>query len=167
MSHTHGWVMSHAAHIWMSHESSLPGVKVAKQKKFSSVYQLANIQRFCTVKAPRFAWTTSQSGPWIPGFWVANTWINLKREIMVNLTLHFHISSGGRDDFAKLNRNASAANLIRIRPATYIYIHIFIYLCMYTHMYTHVYIYTYIYIYSSNQASYFSAVEWSCHKHMN
>jgi len=31
---------------------------------------------------------------------------------MVNL-------NGGRDDFAKLNRNASAANLIQIRPATF------------------------------------------------
>jgi len=38
---------------------------------------------------------------------------------MVNLTLHFHILSLDRDDFAKLNRNASAANLIQIRPATF------------------------------------------------
>jgi len=38
---------------------------------------------------------------------------------MVNLTLHFHISCEGRDDFAKLNRNASAANLIQISPATF------------------------------------------------
>ena len=36
---------------------------------------------------------------------------------MVDLTLHFHISCVGRDDFAKLNRNASAANLIQISPA--------------------------------------------------
>jgi len=34
---------------------------------------------------------------------------------MVDLTLHFHIFSGGRDDFAMLNRNASAAHLTQIR----------------------------------------------------
>ena len=33
---------------------------------------------------------------------------------MVNLTLHLHFSCVGRDDFAKLNRNASAANLIQM-----------------------------------------------------
>jgi len=44
----------------------------------------------------------------------------LKREIRIDLTLHFHISCVGRDDFAKLNRNASAANLIQIRPATFL-----------------------------------------------
>ena len=33
---------------------------------------------------------------------------------MVDLTLHFYILSGGRDDFAMLNRNASAANPIQI-----------------------------------------------------
>jgi len=33
---------------------------------------------------------------------------------MVNLTLHFHVLSGVRDDLAKLNRKASAANLIQI-----------------------------------------------------
>ena len=38
---------------------------------------------------------------------------------MVNLTLYFHILGGGRDNLAKLNRNASAANLIQIRPATF------------------------------------------------
>jgi len=38
---------------------------------------------------------------------------------MVDLTLHFHILSGDHDDFAMLNRNASAANLIQIRPATF------------------------------------------------
>ena len=38
---------------------------------------------------------------------------------MVILTLHFQILSGGRDDFAKLNLNASATNLIQIRPATF------------------------------------------------
>jgi len=38
---------------------------------------------------------------------------------MVDLTLHFPILSGGRDDFAMLNRNASAANPIQIRPATF------------------------------------------------
>jgi len=43
----------------------------------------------------------------------------LKREIIIDLTLHFHISCVGRDDFAKLNRNASAANLIQIRPSTF------------------------------------------------
>ena len=36
---------------------------------------------------------------------------------MFDLTLHFLILSGGRDDFVMLNRNASAANLIRIKPA--------------------------------------------------
>jgi len=36
---------------------------------------------------------------------------------MVDLTLP--ISSGGRDDFATLNRNVSAANLFQIRPATF------------------------------------------------
>jgi len=38
---------------------------------------------------------------------------------MVDSTLHFYIFSVGRDDFAMLNRNASAANLIQIRPATF------------------------------------------------
>jgi len=38
---------------------------------------------------------------------------------MVDLTWHFLISCGGRDGFAKLIRNASAANLIQIRPATF------------------------------------------------
>jgi len=38
---------------------------------------------------------------------------------MVGLTLHYLILSGGRDDFAMLNRNASAANLIQIMPATF------------------------------------------------
>jgi len=38
---------------------------------------------------------------------------------MVDLTSHFPILSGGRDDFAMLNRNASAANLIQIRSATF------------------------------------------------
>jgi len=33
---------------------------------------------------------------------------------MVDLTLQFHISSGGRDDFATLNRNVLEANLIQI-----------------------------------------------------
>ena len=39
---------------------------------------------------------------------------------MVDLTLHFLISCGGRDDFSTLNRNASEANLIQIRPATFL-----------------------------------------------
>jgi len=39
---------------------------------------------------------------------------------MVDSTLHCHILSGGRDDFANLNRNASAANLIQIRPTTFL-----------------------------------------------
>jgi len=38
---------------------------------------------------------------------------------MFDLTLHFLILSGGRDDFAMLNRNTSAANLIQIKPATF------------------------------------------------
>ena len=38
-----------------------------------------------------------------------------EREIIVDLTIHFHILGGGCDDFAMLNRNASAANLIQIR----------------------------------------------------
>jgi len=38
---------------------------------------------------------------------------------MVDLTLLFHISCVGRDDFAKLHRNALAANLIQISPATF------------------------------------------------
>jgi len=35
------------------------------------------------------------------------------------LTLFFPILSGGRDDFAMLNRNASATYLIQIIPATF------------------------------------------------
>jgi len=35
------------------------------------------------------------------------------------LTLNFLISCGGRDDFSTINRNASAANLFQIRPATF------------------------------------------------
>jgi len=38
---------------------------------------------------------------------------------MVDLTLHFPILNGGRDDFAMLNRNALAANLIQIRPTDF------------------------------------------------
>jgi len=39
---------------------------------------------------------------------------------MVDLTLHCPILNGGRDDFAMLNRNALAANLIQIRPPTFL-----------------------------------------------
>ena len=54
---------------------------------------------------------------WIFGCQIPET--TSKREIMINLTLHFHFSCEGRDDFATLNWNASVANLIQIRPATF------------------------------------------------
>ena len=38
---------------------------------------------------------------------------------MIDLTLHFYISFGGRDDFATPKNNVSAENLIQIRPATF------------------------------------------------
>jgi len=50
---------------------------------------------------------------------VANLVNDSNPEVTVDLTLHFHILSGGRDDFAKLNRNASAENLIQNRSVTF------------------------------------------------
>jgi len=45
--------------------------------------------------------------------------MTLKPENIIDLILHLDISWVGRDDFAKLNRNASAANLTQIRTATF------------------------------------------------
>ena len=85
--------------------------------KLDSTENLRSFKKYLTPHwSTSFPSSTFGCGRWIQIFWVANTWIDLKREIMY--TLHFPNFCGGRDDFPTLNRNASAANLIQIRPAT-------------------------------------------------
>ena len=85
--------------------------------KLDSTENLRSFEKYLTPHwSISFPSSTFGCGRWIQIFWVANTWIDLKREIMY--TLHFPNFCGGRDDFPTLNRNASAANLIQIRPAT-------------------------------------------------